>query len=196
MNQRLSDQLKRLYEFGKISDSKTTIHSDQMLNITPETGMFLSIMIQSTRSKRVREIGTSNGYSTLWIADALGSLDGMVTTVEVSSKKARMARDNFNESGLSDRIDLRVADIREFLASQDEGCFDLVFLDAERPEYVGYWKEIDRVLKKNGLLIVDNAISPKPNELIDFFNLLERSERYLKLKLQLGNGEILALKTL
>ncbi|MCL5067370.1 MAG: class I SAM-dependent methyltransferase, partial [Thaumarchaeota archaeon] len=191
----LAQQLKRLYEFGKINDSKTTIHSDRMLNITPETGIFLSIMIQSTRSKRVLEIGTSNGYSTLWMADALGSLGGMVTTVEVSSKKARMARDNFNESGLSDHIDLRVTDIREFLTSQDEECFDLVFLDAERPEYVSYWKEIDRVLKKNGLLIVDNAITPKPNELIDFFNLLERSERYLMLKLQMGNGEMLALKT-
>ena len=89
MNQRLSEQLKRLYEFGKINDSKTTIHSDRMLNITPETGIFLSIMIQSTRSKCVLEIGTSNGYSTLWMADALGSLGGMVTTVEVSSKKAR-----------------------------------------------------------------------------------------------------------
>ncbi len=195
MNQRLSEQLKRLHEFGKINDSKTTIHSDQMLNITPETGVFLSIMIQATRSKRVLEIGTSNGYSTLWMADALGSLGGIITTVEVSSQKARMARNNFNESGLSDRIDLRVADIREFLASQDEECYDLVFLDAERPEYVSYWREIDRVLKKNGLLIVDNAISPKPEELIDFFNLLERSERYLMLKLQMGNGQMLALKT-
>ena len=73
-----------------------------MLNITRDTGSFLSIIIQAVGAKRVLEIGTSDGYSTLWIADALSRNRGKVVTVEVSQRKAILARRNFEKSGLSE----------------------------------------------------------------------------------------------
>ncbi|MDG6995386.1 MAG: hypothetical protein JRN52_05645 [Nitrososphaerota archaeon] len=67
-------------------------------------------------------------------------------------------------------------------------------MDAERPQYTSYWNEIDRVLRIGGVLVVDNALSPKPEELLDFFRLVKDSTRYLLLTLRIGNGEFLALK--
>ena len=165
-----------------------------MLNITPDTGLFLSVIIQAVRASKVLEIGTSNGYSTLWLADAARNTNGKVTTVEVSPKKAAMAKNNFERSGLSKYIDSCVADIRVFLKSQSDESFDFVFLDAERPQYSSYWKDLDRVLKRGRLLVVDNALSPKPDELLDFIKLVNDSTRYLSQTLQIGKGELVALK--
>jgi predicted O-methyltransferase YrrM len=194
LDQELVRLLGEIREFGRINDSKITSHPEQMLNITPDTGLFLSIIIQATRAARVLEIGTSNGYSTLWIADALRSIHGKVTTVEVSQKKASMAKNNFERSRLSDYIDAHLADVRVFLGHQADESFDLIFLDAERPQYTSYWDDIDRVLNTGGLLIVDNALSPKPEELIDFLRVINDSTRYLSQTLQIGKGQMIALK--
>lgn len=192
MDKQLTSLLDLLYSFGTEHDAKNIKHTDQLLNITPDTGLFLSILIKAVRARRVLEIGTSNGYSTIWIADALKDTRGKVTTVEVSEKKFSMARSNFQKSGLYQYIDSRLIDVQTFL--KGDQSFDLIFLDAERPEYTGYWKDIDRVLKMGCLLIVDNALSPKPEELADFFKLIEGSGRYLAQTLLIGKGEMIALK--
>ena len=194
MNKELSLRLNEIYEFGVRHDSTNKDHSEQMLNITPDTGLFLSILIQATKARRVLEIGTSNGYSTMWIADALENSDGAVITVEVSSKKAELAKKNFAMSGLSECIELHIIDVQDFLESQDDDSFDIVFLDAERSQYVSYWNHIRRVLKSGGLLLVDNALSPRPEELADFFKLVDDSEEFLSQILKIGKGEFLALK--
>lgn len=186
--------LREMYESGVAHDSKVKVHAEQMLNITPDTGLFLSMFIQAVKAKRILEIGTSNGYSTLWLADAAQCAGGIVTTVEVSQKKVALAKKNFERSDLSEYIDVHLDDIRSFLQSQANGSFDLIFLDAERPQYTSYWNEIDRVLSIGGVLVVDNALSPKPEELLDFFRLVKDSTRYLLLTLRIGNGEFLALK--
>ena len=195
MERELIELLDRIYAYGTEHDTRNKTHSEQMLNITPDTGLFLSILIQATRANQVLEIGTSNGYSTIWIANALSRGDGgTVTTIEVSKKKFEMAQDNFKESGLSRYIDSRNADVRTFFKEIADDSIDLLFLDAERPQYVSYWADIDRVLKTNGLLVVDNALSPKPEELVEFFRGIQDSGRYLSQTLQIGKGEMIALK--
>lgn len=195
MNEDLSQLLSEIYEFGIDYDSKEKRHAEQMLNITPDTGQFLSILIQATKAERVLEVGTSNGYSTIWLADALRNNGrGKVTTVEVSGKKATMARENFKKSGLGSYIDSRLQDIRMFLKIQVEETADFIFLDAERPQYVAYWNDLDRALKTGGLLVVDNVFSPKPEELIDFFKLVNDCGRYLTQTIQIGKGQMIALK--
>jgi predicted O-methyltransferase YrrM len=188
MDEKLNELLESLHRFGAEHDSRIKNHAEQMLNITPDTGLFLSILIQATRARQVLEIGTSNGYSTIWIADALSKVGGVVTTIEISKKKYEMAKKNFNKSGLSRYI------VRNFLREVEDESMDLIFLDAERPQYVTYWNDLDRVLKKNGLLVVDNALAPKPHELVNFFKLLQDSDGYLCQTLQIGKGEMIALK--
>ncbi|MHB2037056.1 MAG: O-methyltransferase [Nitrososphaerales archaeon] len=195
MNEDLTRLLAQIYEYGTDHDFKIKNHTEQMLNITPDTGVFLSILIQAIKANSILEIGTSNGYSTIWIADALRSIGGgRVTTVEVSEKKMTMAKENFQKSGLSRYIISHQQDARVFLRAQVAESADLVFLDAERPQYVSYWNDIDRVLKTGGLLVVDNALSPKPEELVDFLKLLNGSGRYLSLTVPIGKGEMIALK--
>ncbi len=194
MDNELKEFLQSLYEIGSDFDSKNKNHSGQMLNITPDTGLFLSILIQATKAKSVLEIGTSNGYSTIWIANALSKSGGRVTTLEVSEKKFIMANDNFKKSGLSKNIDSRLVDVRSYLKDVEKGSIDLIFLDAERPQYVSYWNDLDGVLRVNGLLLVDNALAPKPDELVDFFKVVEDSQRYISQTLQIGKGEMIALK--
>jgi len=195
MNKQLKEQLDDMYEFGKSHDSKAKAHSEQLLNITPDTGLFLSILVQAVNARQVLEIGTSDGYSTIWIADALRSLrGGTVTTFEISEKKFRMAKLSFEKSGLTRYINHRLGDIRPYLRKAKAESVDLIFLDAERPQYVSYWVDMDRALKPKGLLVVDNALSPKPEELVDFFNLVQGTGRYLSQMLQIGKGEMVALK--
>ena len=189
----VAELLRNLYEFGVQHDTKTGDRVRRMLNITPDTGLFLSILLRATKAKNVLEVGTSDGYSTIWIADALRQRDGKVVTLEVSPEKGAMARRNFKRSGLSKHIEFHQEDARDFLANRRAQSFDLVFLDAERTQYVTLWKDVDRVLRVGGLLIVDNATSPKPEELTEFFELV-KSDRYLSQIVQVGKGEMIAVK--
>lgn len=195
MNQELRRLLDEIYDSGEKYDSETAIHSEQLLNITPDTGLFLSILIHAVRAKAVLEIGTSNGYSTIWLADALSRTGGKVATVEASRKKMDMATRNFEKTRkLSEYIDIYEMDIRNFLKEQFDESFDLIFMDADRSQYASYWIDVCRVLKTGGLLLVDNALSPHPEELTEFFNLIENSGKFISQTLNIGKGEMIALK--
>src|SRR3990170_4593899 len=132
MNERVVSLLQEIEAFGNTNDARVTYRSQKMLNITPQTGEFLSILVRLQPAKHVLEIGTSNGYSTLWVVDAVSSTDGTVETVEKNPEKARLARINFERSGLSRFIHLVEADAAEVLAAAADSIYDFVFLDSER----------------------------------------------------------------
>ena len=88
-----------LMHFGAENDAHETERARRMLNITPDTGEFLSVLVRFGTARRVLEIGTSNGYSTLWLAEAAAAIDGHVTTLEVAEDKVAMARSTFARSG-------------------------------------------------------------------------------------------------
>jgi predicted O-methyltransferase YrrM len=111
-----------------------------MLNITPDTGEFLLLLIRALKAKRVLEIGTSNGYSTLWLAQAVQPLGGRVTTLELAPHKADMARVNFQRTELLAVIDLREGDAQGFIKQQPPATFEFIFLDANRGQYVTWWQ--------------------------------------------------------
>ena len=194
MNPTLDHLLQQLYRKGEEHDSRNHIHEERMLNITPDTGSFLSMLIQASSAKVVLEIGTSNGYSTLWLADAVSRTGGKVRTVEVSKIKHQMANENFKKSGLENYIESTLQDVRSFLKECKDSSVDFVFLDAERLQYEEYWEDLDRVLRQNGLLVVDNATAPKPEELNALKNLLASSKRYTHQIIDVGKGELMALK--
>jgi predicted O-methyltransferase YrrM len=193
MDPQLISLLKEIERFATTHDSKVKNHLEQLLCVTPETGSFLNIVTRAVKGKHVLEIGTSIGYSTLWIADALCYSEGIVTTIEISENKAQLARKNFERSGLSKFIEMHLEDAREYLKKLEPSFFDLVFWDAERSQYVSYWGEVDRVLKTGSILIVDNATS-HPHELVRLIELVEASNRYLSQTLPIGKGEFIALK--
>jgi len=189
----LDELLSELERFGKANDDANAERPRRMLNITRDTGEFLAVLVRATVARRVLEIGTSNGYSTLWLASAVRAIGGAVTTVELSEYKIGLAIANFARSGLASQITLLHEDAGRVLQRSADGAFDLVFLDSERPEYPGWWPHLKRVLRPGGLLVVDNATSHAA-EMVPFVALVAADVSFVTSLVPVGNGEFLAVK--
>lgn len=153
--------------------------------IIPETtGRFLYDTITKNSYTRVLELGTSIGYSTLWIARAIldTEIKGYIDTVERSDNKAPVARQNFNEFGMDNMITLHHMRIHEFLETIPESVmYDLMFLDADRGHYHEYLPTLQNHLSSTGMIIADNA-----------GNMTDRMRPFLDLLTERGfNWEIL-----
>jgi predicted O-methyltransferase YrrM len=183
-----------LERFGQANDAATTERPRRMLNITRDTGEFLAVLVRATAARRVLEIGTSNGYSTLWLAGAVREIGGSVTTVESAEYKIGLASANFARSGLSPFITLVHDDAGRLLQRTDQRAYDLIFLDSERQGYAGWLPQLHRVLREGGLLIVDNATSHVA-EMAPFIALVTADPRFETSLVPVGNGEFLAVKT-
>jgi predicted O-methyltransferase YrrM len=193
MNVQLQSLMAELERFGNSNDSATSERSRKMLNITRDTGEFLAVLIRATAARRILEIGTSNGYSTLWLADTARAIGGAVTTIEFSDHKIEFATKNFARSGLASFITLVHDDAGRVLERGADSAFDFIFLDSERPEYPGWWPHIRRVLRAGGLLVVDNATS-HPQEMAPFVALVKADASFTTSLVPVGNGEFMAVK--
>lgn len=189
----LAALLAELETFGQQNDAVVTDRPRRMLNVTRDTGEFLAVLVKAMRARRVLEIGTSNGYSTLWLASAARAIGGTVTTVERAELKVGMARANFARSGLADVITLVHDDAGGVLKRTGDAGIDLLFLDSERPEYPGWWPDLRRVLRSGGLLVVDNATS-HPEQMAPFVALVTTDPTFTTSLVPVGNGEFLAVK--
>ena len=185
--------MAELEQFGKNNDSETSDRSRKMLNITRDTGEFLAVLVRATVARRILEVGTSNGYSTLWLASAARAIGGSLTTVELSDRKIDLAVTNFNRSSLTDYISLVHDDAGRLLERTADSAFDFIFLDSERSEYSGWWPNIRRVLSPGGLLVVDNATS-HAQEMAPFVNLVQADPDFTTSLVPVGNGEFMAVK--
>lgn len=182
-----------LESFGKANDAIQTDRARRMLNITRDTGELLSFLVRAVRARRILEIGTSNGYSTLWLAEAARDIGGRVTTVERSEDKIRLAAETFARSGLSSFIRSVHDDAGRVLKAAAADAFDLVFLDSERTEYPGWWPDLRRVLRPGGVLVADNATSHR-EQMAPFVGLVEADASFRTSLVPVGNGEFLAVK--
>ncbi|MEG0183465.1 MAG: class I SAM-dependent methyltransferase [Stenotrophomonas sp.] len=189
----LSNLKEDLARFGAENDARETERGRRMLNITADTGELLSVLVRFGQARRVLEIGTSNGYSTLWLAEAAAAIDGHVTTLEYADDKVALARDTFDRSGLGARITLVHADAGQWLAQADDASVDLLFLDSARGQYAGWWPQLRRVLRPGGLLVVDNATS-HAQQMEPLRALLDADGDFSTSLVPVGNGELLAFR--
>lgn len=187
--------LRELEAFGRDNDRAVADRPRRMLNITRDTGELLSVLVRATYARRVLEIGTSNGYSTLWLASAAAAVGGHVTTVEMSDHKIALAAQTFERSGLSSVITQVHDDAGALLRRSADESFDLVFLDSERTEYSAWWPDLKRSIRKGGLLVVDNATS-HAEEMAPFAALLSADRDMTMCMVPIGNGELLATRSL
>lgn len=189
------DALKRELEaFGRTNDAAAVERPQRMLNITRDTGEFLSVLVRATAARRILEIGTSNGYSTLWLAEAARAVGGVVTTIERSEYKIRLASANFKRSGLASLIDIVQDDAANVIGRAADASIDLIFLDAERADYTRWWPHVRRVLRPGGLLVVDNATS-HAGEMATFTSGVTADAAFTCSLVPVGNGEFLAVKS-
>ena len=163
------------------------------MNVPEADGQALYDIVVKQGYKNALEIGTSNGYSTLWLANAARAIGGSVTTVELSGSKLEMASANFARSGLAAHISLVHEDAGLVLKRSASASFDLIFLDSERPEYPGWWPDLKRVLRGGGLLVADNATS-HPEQMAPFVALVTADRFFTTSLVPVGNGEFLAVR--
>ena len=190
---RLEELLSELERFGIENDAQVTTRSLKMRNITRETGGFLLLLLRAVQARRVLEIGTSNGYSTLWLARAVQPLSGRVTTIDHAADKVAMARRNLETAQMQSKVEQVQAEAGEWLKQQRPAAFDFIFLDSERDQYVAWWADLRRVLAPGGLLVADNAFSHE-KELMPFFQAVHSTPGYITTRVNVGKGEFLALK--
>lgn len=130
------------------------------ISISPNQGKFLQLMAKLCNAKKILEVGTLGGYSTIWLARALPA-DGKVVTIEVESKHADVARKNFEQCGLADKIDIRLGkaiEVMPLLEREDSGPFDFIFIDADKPPYTEYFQLALKLSHPGTLIIADNVI--------------------------------------
>src|SRR5258708_4968942 len=110
MDARIRDMLSELERTGAENDAVESDRARKMLNLQPDTAGLLAILARSSAATRVLEIGTSNGYSTIWLAWAVAPIGGKVTSIERNPKKHALARDNITRAGFLDRVELRLGE--------------------------------------------------------------------------------------
>jgi len=124
--------------------------------VGPIVGELLHILARVTQARRILELGTATGYSTIFLARAFTSTRGRLVTIDKDPDMAARAKINFHRAGLDQQIDIVVGDSQEKLSEMDKS-FDLVFLDIDKEYYASVLPHCRRLLKKGGLLIADNV---------------------------------------
>lgn len=190
MNTSLSELLASLYDDGAAHDAAQPDRLLKRRNLEPATAELLSLVVRMSGAREVVEVGTANGYSTLWLADAVRDTLGRVVSVDIATSAAAretLARGDALVPGLSERVELREGDGGAYLAHLASGSVDLLFLDAERVEYDGWWPHPLRVLRDGGVLAIDNVLS-HPDEVAPFLALLAHEPSLVGFTIAVGKG--------
>lgn len=140
-----------------------------MLAITYDTGMFFSILIQAIKAMRILEIGTSSGFSTLWLADAVLSVmkrkkqRPAIVTIEENPKKAKWAAANFRKAGVDKMIEIIPDQALHALSSlrRSKAVFDFAFIDADKEHMIEYFDIVLPMIRSGGVIAADNILYPK-----------------------------------
>ncbi|WP_428342788.1 O-methyltransferase [Mycobacterium sp.] len=125
--------------------------------VSPQQGKFLSLLVAATGARRILEIGTLGGFSTIWLARGAGP-DGRVTTLEYEPKHAEVARANLERAGVGDRVEVLVGAALDTLPGVTGGPFDLVFIDADKENNPGYLEWAVELTRHGSVIVVDNVI--------------------------------------
>jgi predicted O-methyltransferase YrrM len=170
---------------------------EKFWNIPPQTGVFLNMLVKAMKCRKVLEVGTSNGYSGLWLAEALSHTGGKLYTVESHRERFVLAEKNFKAAGLTGFIEQifgHAPEVFSTSAFRARGLkFDFIFIDATKVEYASYLKALLPFLKPGGVLVADNAISHR-TELGAFFAFLEKNHSLQSVLLPIGSGLMMSLK--
>ena len=214
MNSKILDILSKLgNEANKERSGEVTMNpNERMLAITSDTGMFFNIILKSIRAKRVLEVGTSTGYSTLWFADAIkyddpNKEDKHIITIEENPSKINRARKNFEDAGVSDIIDIREGQAGDLLRSmlkeyQDSikkekvKPFDFIFLDADKENCIDYFELTLPMLRVGGIIAADNILHPEScvPEMAMYVEYVKKKSNVQSVTVPIGNGEEITFK--
>lgn len=155
---RIAQVLDRLYAEDAAQRAAGLSSAQRTRNVDRETGHWLSMLVRATRARAILEIGSSNAVSTIWLAAAAREHGGRVTGTEILPDRAAAANRNLAETGLSAVAQILTGDARQTVAGLS-GPFDLVFIDAEKDDYLAHFLQIIDRVPASGLILADNVIS-------------------------------------
>lgn len=130
------------------------------INVSPNLGKLLHLFAKLSNAKKILEVGTLAGYSTIWMAKALPE-DGRLISLEIDTHHAEVARKNIDRAGLSSKVEIRVGkaiDLLPKLVEDNAGPFDMIFIDADKPPYTEYFEWALKLSRPGTLIIADNVI--------------------------------------
>ena len=152
-----------LFEADPVLDAVIKANRDQGLpaiDVSAAQGKLLSLLVRIRGARKVLEVGTLGGYSTIWMARGLPA-DGRIVTLELDPHHAKVARSNFERAGVADKVDLRIGPALQslnILESEKAGPFDLIFIDADKPNNPNYLSWAMRLSRPGTVIICDNVI--------------------------------------
>lgn len=187
IRQAMLERMKYLVQIDTRDRLDGTGRLERLRQIPPDTGKFVALMAASAPEGKMIEIGTSAGYSAMWISLACEMLGRTLTTFEVLQEKVALARETFRLAEIDDIVQLVEGDAREHLAKTDEIAF--CFLDAEKEIYADCYELVVPRLVKGGLLVADNAINHRES-LQPMLDRAQADERVDAMIMSVGKGEL------
>lgn len=175
------------------------------INVKAEEGKFLQILARISGGEKVVEVGTLGGYSGIWIARGLPS-HGRLITLERDPRHAEIAREHFHRAGVIERIEIRIGDAHQQMEKLiNEGPFDMVFVDAEKPGYGNYYRWAVENVRSGGIIAIHNAFrkgsvagtveADAYTEIMQEFNTnIAADPRVISTIYPAGDGTIIAVK--
>lgn len=189
--QRMSDRMRYLEDIDALDRADGTPHKKRLRQIPGETGRFIALLASCVPQGPYVEIGTSAGYSTLWLALACRSLGRSLVTFEIDENKVTLARQTFQEAGVEDVVRVIHGDAREYLPQYKDIAF--CFLDAEKEFYQECYDMVIPNMVPGGLLVADNVLSHF-EMLQPMINKALADERVDALIVPIGKGELVCRK--
>lgn len=177
-----------------LSELEKTQHD--FWNIARSSANFLNMLIKISGAKNVVEVGTSNGYSGIWLAKALKTTGGHLTTIEYYEKRIVLAQEHFRQCEVDDIITIKqgsAVDVLKEICSDENFSIDLAFIDANKREYIEYFDIINPRLKKGGIIAADN-ITSHPEKVAPFVEKIKSDANYQVEILDLPAGMLLGYK--
>ena len=199
-----------LREHSLLEELRAVTHNDPLarMQISPEQGQFMALLVQAIGARRCIEIGTFTGYSALVVSLALPD-DGFMVCCDINREWTAIAQTYWERAGVAHKIDLRLAPALDTLDALLEvgeaGAFDFAFIDADKENYLGYYERCLRLLRPGGIIAVDNTLwsgrvaddddqESSTVALRAFNTAIHADQRVALSMLPLGDGLTLALK--
>ena len=192
MEPKLRELLREIETHGRENDARVSERPRMMLNLEPASAELLSILVRASGVSRGLEVGTSNAYSTIWLAWSLAPAGGSLISIDRNPDKHTLARDNLRRADLLDRVELRAGNAAE-VVQQLSGPFDLVFLDADRRMFPEILHIALPKLAPKALVIADNVLS-HPEEIAEYLKLISNLEGFQHTVVPVGKGLSIAYR--
>ncbi len=205
MDKKIARVLHSLEKRSKYEEKnyKKISHDQRMLAITRDSGIFYNILLKTHKPKKILEIGTSFGYSTLWFANAIIGKNSKIITIEQNPYKINIAQKNFRKAGVSKMIEIKegtaknvLLELKKSIKSNSKNYFDFVFIDADKELYSIYFDICLSMLKKDGIIAADNILYPIrfKKHIKKYLNHIYRIPSIESITVPIGNGQEISFK--